>query len=70
MPEKMLEEQVEFQKKGLAREPRASGMQVRGARKRTHRGVRTRGQGGGRGVEGQRGHTGAGWGWWAVPLGR
>ena len=30
MPEKMLEEQVEFQKKGLAREPRASGMQVQG----------------------------------------
>lgn len=30
MHEKMLEEQVEFQKKGLAREPRASGMQVRG----------------------------------------
>ena len=32
--------------------------------------MRTRGQGGGRGVEGQRGHAGAGWGGWAAPLGR
>ena len=30
MDEKLLEEQVEFQKKGLAREPRASDTQVRG----------------------------------------